>query len=173
MDTETSWRRESDPQRSPCLLAGDTNRSCWKVAKINEESLKAKADSSKVLRLSFIRKKNTDLFVKALEGKPAKSPVCCVYLSADKYGNIYLLVPTRWFGAISIVSVIDSWRTARPRSAMAHVPFFLTRIFLDLRSRWAMPGLPAREQILHLHQEHAPLYCFFFFKHYPLCKYES
>jgi len=49
--------------------------------------------------------------------------------------NIYLFVPTRWFGAISIVSVMDSWRTARPRSAMAHVPFFFTRIFLDLRSR--------------------------------------
>lgn len=50
-------------------------------------------------------------------------------------GNTYLLVPTRWFGAISIVSVMDSWRTAKPRSAMAHIPFFLTRIFLDLRSR--------------------------------------
>lgn len=44
-------------------------------------------------------------------------------------------MPTRWFGAISIVSVMDSWRTARPRSAIAQVPFFLTRIFLDLRSR--------------------------------------
>lgn len=53
----------------------------------------------------------------------------------NENGNIYLLVPTRWFGAISIVSVMDSWRTARPRSAMAHMPFFLTRIFLDLRSR--------------------------------------
>lgn len=49
--------------------------------------------------------------------------------------SIYLLVPTRWLGAISIVSVMDSWRTASPRSAIAHVPFFLTRIFLDLRSR--------------------------------------
>lgn len=46
----------------------------------------------------------------------------------------YRLVPTLWFGAISIVSVTESWRTARPRSAMAHVPFFFTRMFLDFRS---------------------------------------
>lgn len=58
-----------------------------------------------------------------------------LHLCAYDDGNIYLLVPTRWFGAISIVSVMDSWRTARPRSAIAHMPFFLTRIFLDLRSR--------------------------------------
>lgn len=49
--------------------------------------------------------------------------------------GLYLLVPTRWLGAMSMVSVMDSWRTARPRSAMAHIPFFFTRMFLDLRSR--------------------------------------
>lgn len=48
---------------------------------------------------------------------------------------VYLLVPTRWLGAMSIVSVTDSWRTARPRSAMAHVRFFFTRMFFDFRSR--------------------------------------
>lgn len=46
----------------------------------------------------------------------------------------YLLVPTRWLGAMSMVSVAESWRTARPKSAMQHVPFFFTRMFLDLRS---------------------------------------
>lgn len=50
-------------------------------------------------------------------------------------GCVYLLVPTRWLGAMSIVSVTDSWRTARPRSAMAHVRFFFTRMFFDFRSR--------------------------------------
>lgn len=46
----------------------------------------------------------------------------------------YRLVPTLWFGAMSMVSVTESWRTASPRSAMAHVPFFFTKMFLDFRS---------------------------------------
>lgn len=46
----------------------------------------------------------------------------------------YLLVPTLWFGAMSMVSVAESWRTARPRSAIQQVPFFFTRMFLDFRS---------------------------------------
>lgn len=54
----------------------------------------------------------------------------------------YLLVPTLWLGAMSMVSVAESWRTARPRSAMQHVPFFFTRMFLDFRSLWAMAGFP-------------------------------
>lgn len=29
------------------------------------------------------------------QGRLIKSPVRFIYLSADKYGNIYLLVPTR------------------------------------------------------------------------------
>lgn len=37
--------------------------------------------------------------------------------------------------------------TARPRSAMQHVPFFFTRMFLLLRSRWAMAGLPCVPKI--------------------------
>lgn len=88
-----------------------------------------------------------DLLTTQRKRRPAKPPMCDYIRVLMEYGNIYLFVPTRWFGAISIVSVMDSWRTARPRSAMAHMPFFLTRIFLDLRSRWAMPGLPA--QITH------------------------
>lgn len=59
---------------------------------------------------------------------------------------LYLLVPTLWLGAMSMVSVVDSWRTASPRSAMAQVLFFFTRMFLDLRSRWAIPGLPRGRQ---------------------------
>ncbi len=35
-----------------------------------------------------------------------------------------------------------SFLTARPKSAMAQVRSDLTRTFLDLRSRWAMAGLP-------------------------------
>lgn len=52
-------------------------------------------------------------------------------------------MPTRWLGAMSMVSVTESCRTASPRSAMAHMPFFFTRIFLDFRSLCAIPGLPA------------------------------
>lgn len=33
-----------------------------------------------------------------------------------------------------------------PKSAMQHVPFLLTKIFLLLRSRCAMDGLPANEK---------------------------
>lgn len=54
----------------------------------------------------------------------------------------YLLVPTLWFGAMSMVSVAESWRTARPRSAIQQVPFFFTRMFFDFRSLWAMAGFP-------------------------------
>jgi hypothetical protein len=59
----------------------------------------------------------------------------------------YLFVPTLWFGAMSMVSVTASWRTARPRSAMAHMPFFFTRMFFDFKSRWAIPGFPGRNKI--------------------------
>lgn len=54
----------------------------------------------------------------------------------------YLLVPTLWFGAMSMVSVAESWRTARPRSAMQQVPFFFTRMFFDFKSLWAIAGFP-------------------------------
>lgn len=58
------------------------------------------------------------------------------------HGHTNLLVPTLWLGAMSMVSVAESCRTAKPRSAMAQVQFFFTRMFLDLRSLWAMPGFP-------------------------------
>lgn len=48
--------------------------------------------------------------------------------------QIYLFVPTLWFGAISIVSVAESCLTASPKSAMQQVPFFFTKIFLDFKS---------------------------------------
>ena len=32
--------------------------------------------------------------------------------------------------------------TARPRSAMQQVPFFFTKMFLDLMSLWAIAGFP-------------------------------
>lgn len=57
------------------------------------------------------------------------------------------MVPTLWLGAMSMVSVAESWRTARPRSAMQHVPFFFTRMFLDFRSLWAMAGFPAEQTV--------------------------
>lgn len=59
----------------------------------------------------------------------------------------YLLVPTLWFGAMSMVSVAESWRTARPKSAMQQVPFFFTRMFFDFRSLCAIAGLPGEKQI--------------------------
>ena len=37
---------------------------------------------------------------------------------------------------------MSTYLTQRPRSAMTQVRSFLTRMFLDLRSRWAMAGLP-------------------------------
>lgn len=50
------------------------------------------------------------------------------------YSQVYLFVPTLWFGAISIVSVAESCLTANPKSAMQQVPFFFTKIFLDFKS---------------------------------------
>ena len=38
--------------------------------------------------------------------------------------------------------MLSTYLTHRPRSAMTQVRSFLTRIFLDLRSLWAMAGLP-------------------------------
>lgn len=58
------------------------------------------------------------------------------------FARSYLLVPTLWFGAMSMVSVAESWRTARPRSAIQQVPFFFTRMFFDFRSLWAIAGFP-------------------------------
>ena len=52
----------------------------------------------------------------------------------------------RLLGAMSTVSVAESWRTARPKSAMAHWPLRLTRMFLLLRSLWAIAGLPVKER---------------------------
>lgn len=66
-----------------------------------------------------------------------------VRVSNHSVSLYYLLVPTRWLGAISMVSVAESWRTAKPRSAMQQVPFFFTKMFLDFRSLWAIAGLPA------------------------------
>lgn len=50
---------------------------------------------------------------------------------------------------MSMVLSTESCFTASPRSAMAHVSFLFTRMFLDFRSRWAMAGFPvtARETI--------------------------
>lgn len=53
---------------------------------------------------------------------------------AGERASADLLVPTLWLGAMSMVSEAESWRTARPRSAMAQVQFFFTRMFLDFRS---------------------------------------
>ena len=39
-------------------------------------------------------------------------------------------------------SMYLSYLTARPKSAMAHVRFGLTSIFLDFISRWTIAGLP-------------------------------
>lgn len=86
--------------------------------------------------------------------------------------KMYLLVPTLWLGAMSIVSVMDSCRTASPRSAMAQVPFFFTKMFLDLRSRCAMPGFPVggdhqgfiKVQIVYFY-----VLKDFFFDNYPVC----
>lgn len=50
----------------------------------------------------------------------------------DMYRN--LLVPTLWLDGMSMVLVVESCLTARPKSAMTAVPFFFTRTFLDLRS---------------------------------------
>ena len=36
-----------------------------------------------------------------------------------------------------------TYLTASPRSAMQQVPFFFTKMFLDLMSLWAMAGFPA------------------------------
>lgn len=58
-----------------------------------------------------------------------------------------LLVPTLWLGAMSMVSEAESWRTANPRSAMAQLQFFFTRMFLDFRSLWAMPGFPGEKTL--------------------------
>lgn len=74
-------------------------------------------------------------------------------IEADFYKGGYiacthLLVPTLWFGAMSMVSVAESWRTARPRSAMQQVPFFLTRMFFDFRSLCAIAGFPA-DRVVH------------------------
>lgn len=44
------------------------------------------------------------------------------------------------------MSVAESCLTANPRSAMQHVPFFFTNIFLDFKSLWAIAGLPVREK---------------------------
>lgn len=54
----------------------------------------------------------------------------------------HLLVPTRWLDGMSMVSEVELCLTAKPRSAMAAVPFFFTRMFLDFRSLWAMAGFP-------------------------------
>ena len=57
-------------------------------------------------------------------------------------GLIYRLVPTRGLLATFISPVVCVWVTARPKSAMTHMPFERTRMFLLLMSRWAMAGLP-------------------------------
>lgn len=61
---------------------------------------------------------------------------------------MYLLVPTLWFNGISTVSIDVSYRTARPKSPIAHVPLDFTNIFLDLRSRCAMAGLPEKHKMV-------------------------
>lgn len=63
-------------------------------------------------------------------------------------GAKYRLVPTLLLGTISTVSVAESYLTARPRSAMAQVPFDLTRIFLLFKSLCAMAGFPERKKTI-------------------------
>lgn len=65
----------------------------------------------------------------------------------DVSDDANLLVPTLWLGAMSMVSEAESWRTANPRSAMAQLQFFFTRMFLDFRSLWAMPGFPGEKTL--------------------------
>ena len=43
--------------------------------------------------------------------------------------------------------IVSTYLTQRPRSAMTQVRSFLTRMFLDLRSLWAMAGLPCVPEI--------------------------
>ena len=45
-----------------------------------------------------------------------------------------------------MLSVTESCFTHNPRSAMAQLKSFFTKMFLDFKSRWAMPGLPARQR---------------------------
>lgn len=69
----------------------------------------------------------------------------CVYNLTS--GAIYLFVPTLCVDGISTVSFLTSCLTAKPRSPMAQLRFDLTRIFLLLRSRCAMAGLPTERSI--------------------------
>ena len=57
-------------------------------------------------------------------------------------GAMYLLVPTLVSGLMSISSVSEEYFTASPKSAMQHVKFSLTRMFLLLMSRCAIGGFP-------------------------------
>lgn len=66
---------------------------------------------------------------------------------------MYLLVPTLWFGAISIVSVAESCLTASPKSAIQQVPFFFTKIFFDFKSLWAIAGFPRKPKDMTAKQE--------------------
>ena len=57
-------------------------------------------------------------------------------------GARYLLVPTLQLSGMSRLLEVELCLTARPRSPMAQDPEADTRMFLLLRSRWAMAGLP-------------------------------
>lgn len=56
------------------------------------------------------------------------------YLKSRISGAIYRLVPTRGFVPASNCS-FDFCITAKPKSAITHVPFSRTRIFFDFKSR--------------------------------------
>ena len=53
-------------------------------------------------------------------------------------------------GGKSTASVSASCLTQRPRSAIAQVKSFFTRMFFDLRSRCAIPGLPDVKKICYV-----------------------
>lgn len=69
------------------------------------------------------------------------------HISILYWRNSNLLVPTLWLDGMSMVFVLESCFTAKPKSAMTAVPFFFTRTFLDFRSLWAMAGFPRGEKV--------------------------
>ena len=66
------------------------------------------------------------------------------YVSSRTSGLIYRLVPTLGFVPMSSWSGLSlDWIcvTAKPKSAITHVPLFFTRMFFVLMSRWAIAAL--------------------------------
>ena len=69
------------------------------------------------------------------------SPAHLTSLHTPSPSHTLLLVGT------SITSVVRVCITASPMSAIAHIPFRLTRMFLLFMSRWAMAGFPCVPKI--------------------------